>query len=85
MSVVSPVEHIAARPSWDCGTCDQPWPCANAKTDLTDEFAGNSTALSVYLAGCFHDAMNDLTSRGEPTPADLYERFLGWIRPTPAR
>lgn len=68
MYVVSSAGHIAARPSWDCAVCEQPWPCANAKTDLTDEFAGHSTALCVYLAGCFHDAVNDLVSfQAEPT------------------
>lgn len=73
------IEHIAARPSWDCAACGQTWPCANAKVDLLQEFRDHTTALAVYLAGCMHDAACDLTAHGEPTPADLYSRFLGWI------
>ncbi len=72
-------EHMAARPSWDCSACDQPWPCANAKTNMLDEYAGNLTALTVYLAGCFQDATHELTSHGRSAPVDLYERFLGWM------
>jgi hypothetical protein len=72
------VGHLASRPSWNCFACEQPWPCANAKIYLVGEYTGNTTALQVYLAGCFHDALCDLTSHGERVPADLYERFLVW-------
>jgi len=27
-----------------------------------------------------HEAMADLTAPGVAPPADLYERFLGWVR-----
>ena len=72
-----PVTHVARRPSWDCTACDQPWPCANAKADLAVEYVGQRTALVVYLAACLVEAGEALRH-----PADLYDRFLGWVPPT---
>jgi len=74
------VEHLHARPAWDCRVCDEPWPCANAKTNLLAEFRGFPSVLTIYLSGQMYDALDDLTSHGEHTPADLYERFIAWIR-----
>ncbi len=77
-------EHIRVRPSWDCATCGQPWPCANAKEDLLREFGRYPSVLTIFMATQMYDAFDDLASHGAPPPADLYERFLDWIVPPPA-
>ena len=73
-------EHLHGRPGWNCLICEQPWPCADAKADLLAEFRAFPSVLTVYLYSQMYDAMGDFTSRGEPTPADLYERFVSWTR-----
>ena len=78
-TTIQRVEHLHARPAWDCRVCGQPWPCADAKTNLLTEFRGFPSVLTVYLSGQMYDALDDLTSHGEYTPADLYERFISWI------
>jgi hypothetical protein len=79
-TTIQSVEHLYARPAWDCRACKQPWPCANAKTNLLTEFRGFPSVLTVYLSGQMYDALRDLTSHGETMPADLYERFMSWAR-----
>jgi hypothetical protein len=79
-TTVQSVEHLHARPDWDCRACKQPWPCANAKTKLLTEFREFPSVLTVYLYGQMYDAVVDLTAHGETVPADLYERFLSWAR-----
>jgi hypothetical protein len=79
-TTVQSVEHLHARPAWDCRVCNQPWPCANAKSDLLTEFRGFPSVLTIYLSGQMYDALDDLTSHGGLTPADLYERFISWAR-----
>jgi hypothetical protein len=46
---------------------------------LVAEFRTFPTALAIYMAGHMQEALIDLTSHGEPTPPDLYERFLAWV------
>ena len=72
-------EHHSGRPSWDCRACGMPWPCANAKVDLAQEFQNFPSVLAIYMSAQMHDALNDLTAHGEPPPLDLYERFLAWV------
>jgi len=76
--LVPRTEHTAIRPSWDCTACDQPWPCANAKVDLRFQYR-NSVGLGLYMASCMHEAIDIYAASTEPLPADLYERFLGWV------
>jgi hypothetical protein len=73
-------EHLNTRPSWDCRVCTKPWPCANAKNDLLAEFRVYPSVLTIYLSAQMYDAVNDLTSHGATLPADLYERFISWVR-----
>jgi hypothetical protein len=81
MSVtVKQTEHLSGRPDWDCRSCGRPWPCANAKADLLAEFRKFPSVLRIYMSAQMYEALNDLTSHGEPAPADLYERFLSWTR-----
>ncbi len=34
------------------------------------------------MSSYMKEALNDLTAHGEAVPPDLYERFLGWVRPS---
>jgi hypothetical protein len=78
-------EHLQKQPDWDCRVCHRPWPCANAKTDLLAEFGVFSSVLMIYLSAKMCDAVNDLTSHGQPVPNDLYDRFLSWARSARAK
>jgi hypothetical protein len=71
--------HAAVRPTWACGACGQPWPCPTSREELIAEFDGNVPAMSVYMAGKFLAALDDV-----PRVAcdGLHLRFLGWIRQT---
>ena len=80
--LVARTEHVYARPSWDCAVCGQAWPCAIAKVELLEQYGRSRTALSIYLASCLHDAIDDAAAHGGRCPADLYDLMLGWI---PAR
>ncbi|GGQ88008.1 hypothetical protein [Couchioplanes azureus] len=72
-------DHLPARPSWDCLVCERSWPCANAREQLSVQYASFPSGLAIYMASTMYDAVEDLTAQGSPTPADLYERFLAWI------
>jgi hypothetical protein len=72
-------DHVGDRPTWDCRVCGRPWPCADAKSRLRDEFRTSPSFLSIYMSAQMIDAARDLTARGADPPADLYERFLLWI------
>ncbi|MFG1833845.1 hypothetical protein [Micromonospora chersina] len=76
-----PVEHLPLRPLWLCRRCGQPWPCGAAKLALLAEYQDNRVSLFLYLAGCLHDAIDDL-HRLNPaetgTAAGMFDRFLGW-------
>ncbi|MEU4716197.1 hypothetical protein AB0F73_21460 [Micromonospora purpureochromogenes] len=82
------VEHLPMRPLWLCRRCGQPWPCGAAKLALVAEYRDTPVSLFLYLAGCLHDAIDDL-HRLNPgvtgSAADMFARFLGWpARPTHA-
>ena len=74
-------EHLSNRPHWTCRACRKPWPCANAKADLLEEFNVFPSVLTIYLSAQMYDAMVDMTAHGEPAPSDLYDRFLSWTCP----
>jgi hypothetical protein len=78
--------HIPLRPSWQCGTCEETaWPCETAKIDLVAGYHGMRISLSLYLAGLYIEAMDDIYVRGADKttldPRQLFERFLGWGNP----
>jgi hypothetical protein len=81
MTIIPKNDHVGAGPSWDCGACGRPWPCANGKESLLEEFRDHPSVLTIYLSTHLSQATLDLTAHGEDVPADLYERFLGWVRP----
>ncbi len=74
-------EHLPLRPLWLCRRCELPWPCPEARLALAAEYRDSRVGLSLYLAGCLHDAIDDL-HRLNPCAAgsigDMYDRFLGW-------
>ena len=49
-------EHVAARPTWDCLVCEQPWPCAIAKVELSEQYT--PTSLNLFLASCWFEAIS---------------------------
>ncbi len=71
------LDHLPSRPSWDCGGCGRPWPCEPAREYLAATLT--PTRLAVYCAANLGAAALDLPSS---PPAELHERFLGWVRPT---
>lgn len=77
------IEHFWVRPSWDCRTCDQPWPCPQAKDMLLEEFRHFPSVLCIYLVNQLTDAVDDMTANGQSPPPDLFERFLEWAIPGP--
>jgi hypothetical protein len=76
--LVPRTEHDADRPSWDCRVCDQPWPCANAKIDLIDQYQRSRTMLILFMSSCMIEAINDLF-HSQRIPGDLHARFLDWV------
>lgn len=79
-TTVEGAEHLHDRPHWDCRVCKDPWPCARARADLMAEFRTFPSVLMIYMMSQLYDAIADLTRPGEPTPPDLYRRFLSWAR-----
>jgi hypothetical protein len=75
------IEHLWVRPSWDCRTCEQSWPCPPAKESLLDEFQYFPSVLAIYMYGQMTAAFDDLTASGQTPPPDLFERFLSWVVP----
>lgn len=76
--LVPRTEHVGERPYWDCRACGEPWPCATAKAELTDQYRNFPHGLAVYLGSCLLEAIDDWAAGSGGPPPDLYERFLGW-------
>jgi hypothetical protein len=75
-------KHLRTRPTWNCLACGHPWPCASVKGELVVEFRRHPSSLTVYMSAYLCEAMNDLTAPDGIPPADLLQRFLGWVRPS---
>ena len=71
------LEHMALRPSWDCGSCGKPWPCDPAREALAREL--DSIQLSFYLWGNYEEAVQDLPRM--PVMEGL-DRFINWTHRT---
>lgn len=67
------VEHIAVRPSWDCGACGRPWPCDPARERL--RATHGPTPLRILMWGYLEDAAPQL--RDAPA-GEVFDRFLAW-------
>lgn len=69
--------HPPTRPSWDCATCGQPWPCPPALVELGERYATDPVALAVYMSTQLDHAVREMST---PDARDLYERFVAWTR-----
>ena len=74
------MDHLPQRPTWDCRACDKPWPCDPAREGLAAELG--TTELAVYAAAHLQVAAADMPTA---PPAELYDRFIGWVRTGPRR
>lgn len=79
-----PAWHRVRRPHWNCATCGDPYPCAPARTALTDLYAQDLPGLAMLMASDLHEAIKDLWRLhpdGPPeTVHELFDRFVGWTR-----
>lgn len=66
-------EHLAGRPSWDCLSCGNPWPCDPARERLAREM--DRSKLAVFMWASLEEAIGDMPT-GPPT--ELFERFVKW-------
>ncbi|MFG1868286.1 hypothetical protein [Micromonospora arborensis] len=76
--------HLPMRPLWLCRVCAAAWPCPPGRLLLTMEYRRDRVALSVYMASQLFDATADLIKLNPnpaPTPAELFDRFLGCTAP----
>lgn len=79
--------HVPVRPRWHCAACAQPWPCPEAKRELSEEFGDqDGTALIVYLGMQMWTAIEDATQYPKlgPQPATLRQRFIAWAEEEPS-
>ncbi|MDI6104356.1 hypothetical protein QLQ12_37775 [Actinoplanes sp. NEAU-A12] len=73
--------HRASRPSWRCEDCGKPWPCPERQAMLLDERPLDRMAALLFMAKLMYEAIEDFTQDGTGPVPDLYERFLGFLRP----
>lgn len=72
---MSPVEHLADRPSWDCRSCGKSWPCDPARESLKAEM--DRIQLAIYCWVNLEEAARDMPT----VPAsEFFDRFLAWTR-----
>jgi hypothetical protein len=69
---------MAARPSWDCRVCGDPWPCASAKVAMTEEYQCFPSLLLLFLVSTYQEARETLGYSDRPV--DLFERIVGWAQ-----
>ena len=69
--------HLPVQKTWDCNSCDRPWPCTVAKERLLVEYQGAPTALITYMSFQMTAAIDDMPREAEEA---FYERFIGWAR-----
>lgn len=73
--------HVPERPAWTCRHDGQPWPCPGARVHLACQY--DPVTLSVVMGQHLHNAVRDLGDR--VPPAELWARFLAWVRHPLAR
>jgi hypothetical protein len=66
-------EHFAVRPSWDCGTCEKPWPCDPARERLSAEM--DATQLRIFMWLNLEQAAEQLPGLAVD---EAFHRFLAW-------
>ncbi|MBM0274156.1 hypothetical protein [Micromonospora tarensis] len=70
-------QHMPRRPEWDCTTCGQDWPCAQAQVRLSETFGRDRVGLAMYLGAVYAAAVNELPVT---TTGATWFRFVSWIR-----
>ncbi|MBF9132337.1 hypothetical protein I0C86_25810 [Plantactinospora sp. S1510] len=70
-----PGRHHPAE-SYQCQTCDDPWPCAPARLALLIGFKGDRVGLSMYLAAHLARA---LQAQPDTHPALIAGQLLYWL------
>jgi predicted DNA-binding transcriptional regulator AlpA len=71
-------QHAANKPSWFCPDCRAPWPCQPARDRM--ETGGIDTSLRMAAWSMLEEAAHDMP---HASGAELYERFIGWMRDVP--
>lgn len=68
-------EHIAHRPSWDCASCDKPWPCDPAREEFMTQMTRVERAILMwtYLEAAAGDV-------GDMPVREIFDRFIRWTR-----
>jgi hypothetical protein len=65
--------HTAERPSWDCRSCGNPWPCDHARERLVTTMDRIDLAISMWAS--LEVACSDIP---DGPPAELFDRFIKW-------
>lgn len=69
-------EHQPARPSWECQTCGDRWPCPAGRTELHAQYAGDRVGLAMHMGVVLHLAVTEIPYLDDR----LFDRFLAWTR-----
>ncbi|MEO3746016.1 flavin reductase [Plantactinospora sp. B5E13] len=67
--------HLPTR-TYDCGECEHPWPCREARLSLLLGFEGDRVGLLMYLGAHLAHAMRELPDRH---PALIVGQLLHWV------
>ncbi|ROT33262.1 hypothetical protein [Micromonospora sp. HM5-17] len=71
----TPPGHAAVRPQWSCSCGQRCWPCPTARTILL--LTTDRLSLARSATTWVYDAARELP---DVTPAELFDRFVGWTR-----
>ncbi|GIF25162.1 hypothetical protein Ate02nite_78920 [Paractinoplanes tereljensis] len=74
---MSDVDHLPARPTWECKSCITDWPCDQARRALVDEHVADKVALAMLMWTYLEDFAMDA---GPGPLSGAWDRFLGWTR-----
>jgi hypothetical protein len=80
MTTTTGVDHQPSPATYDCRSCERPWPC-----DAAREYLASTTPDTVQLGMRLWVELEQAAAvlRHEP-PAVLFDRFLKWARPPAA-
>lgn len=66
-------EHMAARPTWECRTCGDAWPCGVARKQMLDEMDATALRITIWLQ--MEEAAEDMPGM---SAGEMFDRFLSW-------
>jgi hypothetical protein len=73
-------DHLPERPTWECKSCGDQWPCGPAREGLLGEYATDPVALAIRMWGHLEDYSMDA---GAGPLQGAWNRFLSWTRRGP--